>query len=262
MRPPTRTREQLLAEVARQTWVHTIDLGGGAFTPGRWGKLNPCILRAFDSIDFHGKTVLDIGCWDGYYSFEAEKRGAARVFATDLITQRKSAECPTFELAKELRGSKAEYFPQTSVYDVESLGVRDFDVVIYTGVYYHLKDPLRSFAKLRRVMKEGATIIVEGAVIDAPECYAKFYYRDPYVTDYSNWWVPTIPCLRQWVECNFLAPQHEFGTWDAGRGNLRFALTASAVSRADARYIRPDEDLRAFDQNVYPDLPQRRVVKH
>ena len=28
-----------------------------------------------------GKTVLDVGAWDGFFSFEAERRGAARVSA-------------------------------------------------------------------------------------------------------------------------------------------------------------------------------------
>src|ERR1700722_16670706 len=38
--------------------------------------------------DLNGKTVLDIGAWDGYFSFEAEKRGAQLVVASDMaLTQ-------------------------------------------------------------------------------------------------------------------------------------------------------------------------------
>src|SRR6266436_2822961 len=33
--------------------------------------------------DLTGKTVLDIGAWDGYFSFEFERRGAKRVLAID-----------------------------------------------------------------------------------------------------------------------------------------------------------------------------------
>jgi predicted nicotinamide N-methyase len=29
------------------------------------------------------KSVLDVGAWNGYFSFEAERRGASRVLATD-----------------------------------------------------------------------------------------------------------------------------------------------------------------------------------
>src|SRR5215210_1776907 len=33
--------------------------------------------------DLSGKSVLDIGAWDGYFSFEFERRGAERVLAID-----------------------------------------------------------------------------------------------------------------------------------------------------------------------------------
>ena len=78
----------LLERVQALTWVHSIDLGNGIVTPGMWGPPSPTIMRALDTIDFHGKKVLDIGCWDGLWSFEAEKRGATTIVATDLNTQR------------------------------------------------------------------------------------------------------------------------------------------------------------------------------
>lgn len=252
MRPNATTRDRLLAQVATLNWVHRIDLGNGVSTPGRWGEPNPCLMRALDAVDFRGKKVLDIGCWDGLYSFEAEKRGAAEIYATDLVSQRDFVDHPTFTLAAKILGSRATYHPNVSVYDVEKLGVDGFDVVIYAGIYYHLKDPLRSFAKLRRVMKDGGTIIVEGAAIDSEDCHARFSYREPYLGDHSNWWIPTVGCLREWVECSFLAVEHELGVWDTGHGNPRCTLIARAVSRADAYYIRPDAELADFDLNVYP----------
>ena len=63
-------------------WFHSIDLGNGIITPGQ--------VKTFQKVktigipeNLEGKTVLDIGAWDGYFSFEAEKRGAKRVLATD-----------------------------------------------------------------------------------------------------------------------------------------------------------------------------------
>lgn len=248
---PVGSTQRWIEQVNQMKWVHRIDLGHGIVTPGDWPMPNPCFMQALDTIDFRGKKVLDIGCWDGLYSFEAEKRGAAEVYATDLVTQRRYNDHTTFTLAREILGSKARYFPDVSVYDVERLGVRDFDVVIYAGVYYHLKDPLRSFATLRRVMKEGGTMIVEGAAIDAPECYARFYYEETFCRDNSNWWVPTVPCLRQWVACNFFEISREFGWWDPG-ANPRYVLNATAVRRKDPLYLRPDPDLAEYDLNDYP----------
>jgi tRNA (mo5U34)-methyltransferase len=286
------SREELLEQVKKLHWAHTIDLGNGVVTPGQWGNHNPVLWKAIEDIDFRGKKVLDIGCWDGLWSFEAEKRGAAEVYATDLITHRNNQH-RTFEFAHHVLNSKAKYHPRLSVYDVESLGVTDFDVVIFAGVYYHLKDPVRALCTLRRVMKEGAILIVEGAVIDldrsepeatipavnpqgrlrhhlrkllrldtpppaAPpqssipnDCFARFYYRNAFVFDNSNWWVPTIPCLRQWVECNFFEIDRDHGKWNAGGENMRCTLSARAVCRKDPLYSREEDDLRPFDLNMY-----------
>lgn len=249
----SRARTKLVERVNSLKWVHRIDLGHGVVTPGLWGNAHPQIAQAYDAIDFRGKKVLDIGCWDGLWSFEAEKRGATVVYATDLVSKRNFRGHPTVQLARKALGSKVRYVPDLSVYDVSRLGVRDFDVVLYAGVYYHVKDPLRSFAALRQVMKEGATLIVEGAVLDEPGCHARYYYREPYLKDRSNWWVPTVDCLTQWVETNYFEEVSTLGTWNAGGQNLRYTLLARAVSRADPHYMLPDEDLLAFDLNDYPE---------
>jgi tRNA (mo5U34)-methyltransferase len=261
----------LLEQVQSLNWAHTIDLGQGIVTPGIWPP-SPLILRAFDEIDFRGKRVLDIGCWDGLWSFEAEKRGAAEVYATDHVTQRPFREQPTFQLAHQVLESRVRYYPDVSVYDLDQLGAGDFDIVLFCGVYYHLKDPLRALARLRKLMKTGGIIVVEGEVInDYDNTFSRFYYRDRHVGDPSNWWVPTIPCLRQWVECSYFeivsahniagppprptaverfkaAVKKLLGRVRPAPNHSRYVLTARAVCRRDPEYIYPDADLHAFNQ--------------
>jgi len=254
------------------TWVHTIDLGDGIVTRGEWGRPHPLILKAFSDIDFTGKRVLDIGCWDGLWSFEAAKRGAREVYATDNVSQRWGRNQATFSLAHKALKSRAQYYPQVSVYDIkEKLGVHDFDVVIFCGIYYHLKNPLLAFARLREVMKDGGTMIVEGEVItDRVESYARFFYHNRLAGDPSNWWVPTILCLREWVECSFFDILNEYTRLPDSRDkpvltkkirsflkmetaeiNDRYVLTARATRRKDPNYAYPDDDLRQFDLNEY-----------
>jgi predicted nicotinamide N-methyase len=64
--------------------------------------------------DFTGKTVLDIGAYDGFFSFEAERRGAKRVLATD----RHPIDHCGFAVAHELKKSKVEY-AVASVFDLD-----------------------------------------------------------------------------------------------------------------------------------------------
>jgi tRNA (mo5U34)-methyltransferase len=240
------SRDELQKQVAQLKWVHTIDLGNGIVTPGKWGMGNPRVRRALDEIPFQGMKVLDIGCWDGLNAFLAEQRGASEVFATDLVSQRDFPAQPTFQLAHAALKSSAKYYPNLSVYDVEQLGVRDFDVVLFLGVYYHLKDPLRALACLRRVMKDGGLLLVEGAVLRRRGCSAKFYYRRPFRGDYSNWWVPTRACLRQWVCSSFFEIEKEY-KWFPFLYTRRHALLARAVSKNDPLFIRPPEGLEAYN---------------
>jgi tRNA (mo5U34)-methyltransferase len=74
--------DDLRSRVAAVRWYHTIDLGQGIVTPGI--DATPFRLARLDlPTSLAGRTVLDIGAWDGFFSFEAERRGAARVVATD-----------------------------------------------------------------------------------------------------------------------------------------------------------------------------------
>ncbi len=266
MNPVVESAASLRQRVNSLSWTHRIDLGGGLVTPGRW-PASPLILKALEGVDFRGKKVLDIGCWDGLWSFEAERRGAREVYATDLAAHRPFRESETFVLAREILGSRAHYDPALSVFDVERLGVTDFDVVLFLGVYYHLKDPLLALARIRQVMRPGAILVVEGEAIDDDRArYARFFYHTHHGGDHSNWWVPTVACLREWVECSFFdilslynvardpltdsrveAAKKLAKRWIGWRGaRSRCVLTARAVCRDDPNYSFPDEELGRF----------------
>ncbi len=264
--------EALRASVEQLNWVHQIDLGNGIVTPGRWPP-HPLILKAFETIDFRGKRVLDIGCWDGLWSFEAERRGAAQVVAIDDISQRSYTEQPTFRLAHQALRSSVEYHPDLSVFDLPTrLPEQFFDVILFCGVYYHLKDPLLALARIRRMAADHAVLVIEGDVIDdVKRSFATFSYRSHHLNDPSNWWVPSIACLREWVECSFFEILHEFSSVDRSTdGPLtdlkrrikrfldrdshrigRHVLTGKAVCRVDPNYVFADRDLAAFDLNRY-----------
>jgi tRNA (mo5U34)-methyltransferase len=266
---PKKSQESIMEQVRSVKWMHSIDLGNGITTPGEWRRQTKGIWDALEQIDFYGKKVLDIGCWDGLWSFEAERRGAAQVYATDLLSQRHLQETPAFRVAHRILNSKVIYDPNMSVFDVAKLKITDFDVVLFCGIYYHLKEPLLALAKLRTVMKEGAKIIVEGEVhnnLEKP--MASFFYRERYVPqDPSNWWVPNIRCLKEWGECCFFDVESEFGEKplpdqtayrkvrrylrrSLGREEpvhtSRYTLLAKAVRRKDNGYAFPDPDLHPF----------------
>src|SRR5262245_24434215 len=75
--------DMVRAEVQKITWWHTIDLGNGIVTPGGDKHTQARLGDVKMPADLHGQSVLDVGAWDGFFSFEAERRGASRVLATD-----------------------------------------------------------------------------------------------------------------------------------------------------------------------------------
>ena len=84
--------------------------------------------------DLTGKRVLDIGAWDGWFSFEAERRGAA-VTSVDCV------EIPNYLHIHRKLGSKAVY-RNLDLYELPDAGLGKFDIVFCLGVLYHVKHPL------------------------------------------------------------------------------------------------------------------------
>ena len=83
-----------------------------------------------------GQEVLDIGAWDGPYTFEFERRGA-KVTALDIQNPDRTG----FNVSKKILKSNAMYIC-ASVYELPHEFKNKFDIVFYSGVYYHLKNPL------------------------------------------------------------------------------------------------------------------------
>src|SRR5207247_3660998 len=88
---PALDRARIVETMNSMVWYHRIELAPGIVTPGAdWEALWAPMRERHRAVDFRGKRVLEIGCWDGYWSFEAEKLGAAEVWATDDMSQRKT----------------------------------------------------------------------------------------------------------------------------------------------------------------------------
>ena len=136
--------------VAQYDWWHVIELSSGIATPGGW-DLRPTAPE-LPWPDVGGKRCLDIGTADGFWAFELERRGAAEVVAVDRPSFFQSRARPRFELAAELRGSRAAY-RERDVYDLRPEEDGVFDVVVMGFVLQMLRDPLRGLDAVRRVCR-------------------------------------------------------------------------------------------------------------
>lgn len=181
----------LRAEAAQVNWFHSIELEPGFTTPGRADT--SAQLPRLHLPDLTGKTVLDVGAWDGFFSFEAERRGAARVVALDTFSwQPRGAGTGKagFELARRALGSKVEDI-EVEVMDIspETVG-GTFDVVLFLGVLYHLRHPFMAIEKLRTVCNELLILETHVDLIGTRRPAAAFYPGTELEDDWTNWWGP------------------------------------------------------------------------
>lgn len=159
----------------------------------------------FDPIVISGKSVLDVGAWDGFFSFEAKRRGASRVLATDYYCWSGPGwgTKDGFNLARELLALSIED-KELSVENISPKAVGEFDVVIFSGVFYHLKNPLEALERIAPIARE--VMIVE-THLDAesyPGPAMVFYPGVELAGDPTNWWGPNPACVMEMLKlCGF-----------------------------------------------------------
>ncbi len=138
--------------------------------------------------DLIGKTVLDVGAWDGYFSFAAERLGASRVVAVDTYAWRRPGGKDGFDYARQALNSAVEDL-EVEVLDVSPETVGRFDVVLFLGVLYHMRHPLLALERMASVTKELLVVetLVDMTFLRAP---AVAFYPWKLQGDETNWWGP------------------------------------------------------------------------
>lgn len=206
---------------AHPHWYHRIEVAPGVVTPGvNDSQMILDALQLPESLE--GMRVLDIGARDGFFSFECERRGAAEVVAIDYLTPEETG----FPIAKELVGSQVE-MRQANVYDLNPEEFGTFDLILFLGVLYHLRDPMLALDRIADVAT-GKLILETQAIDDAvlvgpgefkrladisPELESiplmQFYPGDALNDDPTNVWAPNQAALRAMLEESGFAVDRE-----------------------------------------------------
>ncbi len=144
-----------------------------------------------------GMSVLDIGAWDGAYSFEAERRGAKRVVALDSFCWSGGGwgSKEGFELARKMLGSKVEDV-EMEVLDVSPERLGTFDFTLFLGVLYHMKHPLLALEKVASVTDGFLILQTETSMLPWRKPYVRFFPGREMNNDPTNWCAPNLPWIR------------------------------------------------------------------
>jgi SAM-dependent methyltransferase len=232
--------------ILKNEWYHTIELLPGVWTPGQsFDNLIPA-RTMLDIVDVRGCACLDIGAMDGLLTFLMERRGASKIVAYDRSTAPRSKEIngDRFRHAHHVLKSSAGFIfdiPFRNLHhEVLRFGTMQFDVTVFSGVLYHMFDPLAALAQLRNLTRTGGVAIIETAAVLSPEAvmYAntkgRFYENDDY-------WFISVGALEYWlrflhfqlVDCCYL--QHQISE---GVSLIRVGL----VCRAVGTYLATEDD--------------------
>jgi tRNA (mo5U34)-methyltransferase len=175
------------------SWFHTMDLGQGVRTRGTYdaaAKLDRLHLPA----RLDGTSVLDVGAWDGFYSFECARRGASSVLSADLWTPPVGASREGYAVARAARGRDTRairvgvHDPDPAIHGVHAL-------VLFLGVLYHLKNPLEALERIRAVTSGLAIVETESDLAFTRRPALAFYERDELAGDPTNWFAPNAHAL-------------------------------------------------------------------
>jgi tRNA (mo5U34)-methyltransferase len=194
-------------------WFHNLSLSGvqtapdhflGDYPAAKWQRFERALPK-----DLTGMTVLDIGCNGGFYSIQMKLRGASRVLGIDhdndyLEQARFAAEVLNLDICFDLM----------SVYEVGQLR-EHFDLVLFMGVFYHLRHPLLALDLIRhhvakdwfifQSMLRGSRTVPEiaenypfseRAVFDKRGFPKLHFIENSYSDDPTNWWIPNRACAE------------------------------------------------------------------
>jgi tRNA (mo5U34)-methyltransferase len=192
------TPDEIRREVAAIRWWHSIDLGHGIVTPGRTN-----LPDKINYIGLSGKSVLDVGAWDGLLSFEAERRGARRVVAVDSFCWNGPGwgTKAGFDLARRALNSRVED-REMEVVDLSPESVGVFDLVLFLGVLYHVVDPLRALQSIFSVTGDQLILETHTDLTDCAYPAMRFYPSGQLSGDPTSFWGPNpaaVDAMLKWV---------------------------------------------------------------
>jgi len=212
-------RQDILNGIARlEPWFHRIDLGSGIVTKTKTSSGEPAdhplgtwaIVRECLPADLTGKSVLDVGCNAGFYSFEANRRHAGRVLGVDSSRH----HVLQGRFVNRVLGLGVE-FRRQSLYDLDPAELGQFDVTLALGLIYHCRHIVLALERLFLMTRE--LLVLESAILppektpepmvfpfgDAPRTLLPLAWvvNDPDAVEAAqNWFLPSPECLGAMLE--------------------------------------------------------------
>jgi tRNA (mo5U34)-methyltransferase len=145
------------------------------------------------SLNITDKSVLDLGCNNGYYLFRMLNQRPAKLTGFDpseLFFRQ-------FSFINRFIDAPIDYQLKGSA----DLGdfTESFDTIVCMGVLYHRSDPVGTLKSICGALRKNGELILDSLIIDREDQVAltpqKTYAKMPNV-----WFIPTLSALSAWLD--------------------------------------------------------------
>ncbi|MAZ88136.1 MAG: tRNA 5-methoxyuridine(34)/uridine 5-oxyacetic acid(34) synthase CmoB [Cellvibrionaceae bacterium] len=158
----------------------------------KWDRVLPHIAP------LKNRTILDVGCGNGYHCWRMYGEGAARVIGIDpsprFVVQ--------FHMIKQyLADAPVDLLPV----GIEELpaNLQAFDTTFSMGVLYHRRSPMDHLRELKASLKPGGQVVLETLVIDG-KLGEVLVPEERYAKMNNVWFLPSCDTLMSWMtKCGF-----------------------------------------------------------
>jgi SAM-dependent methyltransferase len=187
-------------------WYYSIEHAPGQWTAGMNFAPTAMTRKALSATRVEDMTCIDIGSMDGLVPIVLARRGARQVLSYDRLDFGQK-----MAFLQEKLGVGFDYRSGMSMRAFRDRHVTDHprDVVVFSGVLYHMFDPLGGLLLARSMVRDGGILIIEtGATISAEN--AAFFNSEARFYQGDNFWLPSLANLDYLLRFARLAPLEVF----------------------------------------------------
>lgn len=216
-------------DILQEQWYYSIETEPGIFTKGH-GHPNVSLTRALlRGVQFDNTNCLDIGTQEGVLPVLMKRAGAKTVTAYDRWQLQEK-----IDLVKKVYSMDFDYISGRQLTELPA-ALSDskhslFDVVLFSGVLYHLINPLGLLSVARSFCREGGLFLVETAALQDQGMALHFNAAGKLYGQHANYFIPTTNCLDYFLRMLRLKPIKALYLGSETDRTPRVAVLCRAVS--------------------------------
>jgi len=197
------------------------------------------------------KTVLDVGCGNGYHCWRMIGEEARLVLGIDP-SQKFLAQ---FSVLQHFLNQENCHLLPIGIEDMpDSMAQNAFDSVFCMGVLYHQKSPILLIQKLFNLLAKGGELVLETLVVDGDETTV-LVPSSRYAQMRNVWFLPSIAALELWLRKSGFS---NVTTIDINKTTVEEQRTTDWMTfHSLADYLDPDDKTKTVEG--YP-APQRATI--